>query len=54
MESIVILILHLLLYGIPPLVIVKLVKINKSMTYFYAYLEGDHTKGSNFILILPL
>jgi len=37
MESIVIFILHLLLYGIPPLVIVKLIKIDKSMTYFYAY-----------------
>ncbi|MBY9005114.1 MAG: hypothetical protein KGD73_14145, partial [Candidatus Lokiarchaeota archaeon] len=37
MDPIVILILHLLLYGIPPLVIVKLVKLDKSMTYFYAY-----------------
>ena len=37
MDPIIILILHLFLYGIPPLVIIKLVKTYKSMTYFYAY-----------------
>ncbi len=37
MDPTVILILHLLLYGLPPIVLVKLVKTYKSMTFFYAY-----------------
>ena len=37
MDPITILILHLLLYGLPPFLIVKFVKKYQSMTFFYAY-----------------
>ncbi len=37
MDPTVILILHLLLYGLPPIVLVKLVKTYNSMTFFYTY-----------------
>lgn len=37
MDPITILILHLLLYGLPPFLIVKFVKKYHSMTFFYAY-----------------
>lgn len=37
MDAVTILILHLLLYGLPPFIIVKLVNTYKSMTFFYAY-----------------